>query len=215
MGLTTMHQVRWRWTLSNTDACDAQWQVTLEVAESLCRLTSTQAPATNALYAPCERSPISDHARYERVGRGAALDPITLPLLGPQGWSRPHLGRLRGEGQSCRGLVTLISAHICPWPYPSYAQLVTHDEGSCWVPNSIRPSHILSHWGRMDENHTAWTHYGALLSETGANPFVEHRLVGASNRFGSQKPISPHLHPQIRTFTPRSTSIRSGCPRDT
>ena len=109
----------------------------------------------------------------------------------------------------------LISAHICPCPYPSYAQLVTHDEGSCWVPNSIRPSHILSHWGRLDVNHTAWTHYGAVLGETGADPFAGHRLVNASNRLGSQKPISRAYASQIRTFTPRSSSIRSGCPRDT
>ena len=26
--------------------------------------------------------------------------------------------------------------------------LVTHDEGSCWVPSELRPSIILSHWGR-------------------------------------------------------------------
>ena len=27
-------------------------------------------------------------------------------------------------------------------------RLVTHDEGSCWVPAEIRNSIILSHWGR-------------------------------------------------------------------
>lgn len=27
--------------------------------------------------------------------------------------------------------------------------LVTHDEGSCWVPSELRPSIILSHWGRL------------------------------------------------------------------
>ena len=26
--------------------------------------------------------------------------------------------------------------------------LVSHDEGSCWVPSELRPSIILSHWGR-------------------------------------------------------------------
>ena len=26
--------------------------------------------------------------------------------------------------------------------------LVTHDEGSCWVPSELRSSIILSHWGR-------------------------------------------------------------------
>ena len=28
------------------------------------------------------------------------------------------------------------------------SRLVTHDEGSCWVPAEIRDSIILSHWGR-------------------------------------------------------------------
>ena len=27
-------------------------------------------------------------------------------------------------------------------------RLVTHDEGSCWVPAELRSSIILSHWGR-------------------------------------------------------------------
>ena len=26
--------------------------------------------------------------------------------------------------------------------------LASHDEGSCWVPSELRPSIILSHWGR-------------------------------------------------------------------
>ena len=37
--------------------------------------------------------------------------------------------------------------------------LTTHDEGSCWVPAAIRPSIILSHWGRKDANHTTGTGY--------------------------------------------------------
>ncbi|KAK9805384.1 hypothetical protein WJX73_009679 [Symbiochloris irregularis] len=37
--------------------------------------------------------------------------------------------------------------------------LVTHDEGSCWVPSEIRPSIILSHWGRKDLNHTSGSAY--------------------------------------------------------
>jgi hypothetical protein len=35
--------------------------------------------------------------------------------------------------------------------------LVTHDEASCYVPAAIRSSIILSHWGRMDDNHTSNT----------------------------------------------------------
>ena len=37
--------------------------------------------------------------------------------------------------------------------------LVTHDEASCWVPAAIRSSIILSHWGRMDANHSSDTGY--------------------------------------------------------
>ena len=33
--------------------------------------------------------------------------------------------------------------------------LVTFDEASCYVPAAIRASIILSHWGRMDANHTS------------------------------------------------------------
>ena len=40
------------------------------------------------------------------------------------------------------------------WPHWNRTQgrdhiwLVTHDEGSCWVPSELRASTILSHWGR-------------------------------------------------------------------
>jgi hypothetical protein len=36
--------------------------------------------------------------------------------------------------------------------------LVSHDEASCYVPSAIRPSIILTHWGRMDgPNHATTT----------------------------------------------------------
>ena len=35
-----------------------------------------------------------------------------------------------------------------PEKWPLLRRLVTHDEGSCWVPAEIRDSIILSHWGR-------------------------------------------------------------------
>lgn len=38
---------------------------------------------------------------------------------------------------------------------------MTHDEASCYVPTAIRPSIILSHWGRLDANHTSSTGYPA------------------------------------------------------
>ena len=39
--------------------------------------------------------------------------------------------------------------------------VVTHDEASCWVPAAIRPSIILSHWGRKDKEHESNTGYSA------------------------------------------------------
>ena len=33
------------------------------------------------------------------------------------------------------------------WTFP-------HDEGACWAPNSIVSSIWLTHWGRMDPDHT-------------------------------------------------------------
>lgn len=38
---------------------------------------------------------------------------------------------------------------------------LTHDEGSCLAPAAIKSSIILSHWGRMDANHTSGTAYGS------------------------------------------------------
>lgn len=38
-------------------------------------------------------------------------------------------------------------------------RLVAHDEGSCYVPTAIRPSIILSHWGRKDAQHNSSTGY--------------------------------------------------------
>eukprot|EP00798_Chlamydomonas_sp_ICE-L_P023547 gene23547-9071_t len=34
------------------------------------------------------------------------------------------------------------------WPF-------THDEGACWAPNDVVPSIWLTHWGRMDLDHTS------------------------------------------------------------
>ncbi|KAL4443960.1 hypothetical protein ABPG75_011697 [Micractinium tetrahymenae] len=37
--------------------------------------------------------------------------------------------------------------------------LVSHDEASCYVPAAIRPSIILSHWGRLDAGHASGSGY--------------------------------------------------------
>jgi hypothetical protein len=39
-------------------------------------------------------------------------------------------------------------------------QLITHDEGSCWLPAVLRPAILLTHWGRMDLGHISNTGYG-------------------------------------------------------
>ncbi|PNH08796.1 putative beta-1,4-xylosyltransferase IRX10 [Tetrabaena socialis] len=44
--------------------------------------------------------------------------------------------------------------------------LFTHDEGACWAPNVVKDSIWLTHWGRMDLNHTSntaftWDNYTA------------------------------------------------------
>ena len=65
--------------------------------------------------------------------------------------------------------VARLAAHCPPHPHAcrnrrggrDHIWLSVHDEGSCWVPAAIRPSIILSHWGRMDANHTSGTAYGA------------------------------------------------------
>ena len=41
--------------------------------------------------------------------------------------------------------------------------LVSHDEGSCWVPAELRPSIILSHWGRKVSRGCCCTHTTSLL----------------------------------------------------
>ncbi len=51
-------------------------------------------------------------------------------------------------------------------------RLVTHDEGSCWVPAELRSSIILSHWGRK----VCHSHYRAFTStmvESGNVTFSE------------------------------------------
>lgn len=42
-------------------------------------------------------------------------------------------------------------------------QLNVHDEGSCWVPKPMRNAIILSHWGRLDANHTSYASAGEWL----------------------------------------------------
>ncbi|EFN56537.1 hypothetical protein CHLNCDRAFT_51514 [Chlorella variabilis] len=55
-----------------------------------------------------------------------------------------------------------IKAHAPYWNRRGgwdHIWLVTFDEASCYVPAAIRASIILSHWGRMDANHTSGSGY--------------------------------------------------------
>ena len=75
--------------------------------------------------------------------------------------------------------------------------LTTHDEGSCWVPAAIRPSIILSHWGRMDTNHTTGTGYwegGAGWGWLGLAGRLSTTVAGggrANERFPAAHTASP------------------------
>jgi hypothetical protein len=59
----------------------------------------------------------------------------------------------------------IVQAHFPYWDRRGgrdHIWLVSHDEASCYVPSFIRPSIILSHWGRTDANHTTTTGYVRL-----------------------------------------------------
>ena len=54
-----------------------------------------------------------------------------------------------------------LSRLPCPPSLPLLLlQLMTHDEGSCWLPAVLRPAILLTHWGRMDLGHISNTGYG-------------------------------------------------------
>ncbi|KAK9909083.1 hypothetical protein WJX75_006916 [Coccomyxa subellipsoidea] len=49
--------------------------------------------------------------------------------------------------------------------------LISHDEASCWAPSEIRPSIILSHWGRKALEHQSYTAYpDDNYSDDGVHP---------------------------------------------
>ncbi|KAK9805381.1 hypothetical protein WJX73_008851 [Symbiochloris irregularis] len=75
---------------------------------------------------------------------------------GPGGPRVMHAARMMLEAKQW------LQTHLPYWNRrggKDHVWLVTHDEGSCWVPSEIRPSIILSHWGRKDLNHTSSSAY--------------------------------------------------------
>jgi hypothetical protein len=77
-------------------------------------------------------------------------------------WYGPPHNRVMGSTNMLLEAHHWIRSHFPWWDRRGgrdHIWLVTHDEASCWVPAAIRPSIILSHWGRMGVNHTAQTAY--------------------------------------------------------
>ena len=76
------------------------------------------APQGKHLFSTCQlvcRS-APHRARHGHAGRSAALDSVTLPLLGPQGRPRPHLGRIKrmydGHSWNPSSSATCISSFV-------------------------------------------------------------------------------------------------------
>ncbi|EFN59979.1 hypothetical protein CHLNCDRAFT_56485 [Chlorella variabilis] len=78
--------------------------------------------------------------------------------------------------------------------------LVTHDEGSCWVPAAIRPSIILSHWGRTDLNHSSLSgyHYMDSYSLDNHHAQASHVHCSLSRRVTFRSWGHSHASTQLR-----------------
>ncbi|KAK9805353.1 hypothetical protein WJX73_005210 [Symbiochloris irregularis] len=77
---------------------------------------------------------------------------------GPAGPRVMHTARMLLEAKQW------LQTHLPYWNRrggKDHVWLVTHDEGSCWVPSEVRPSIILSHWGRKDLEHQSNTAFSA------------------------------------------------------
>ena len=71
-----------------------------------------------------------------------------------------------------------------------------HDEGACWAPAEVYTnSVILTHWGRLDRNHTSGTSYG----QASALLFARWSSLGDDP---AAPPIPPVCAPARRPFTP-------------
>ncbi|PSC72923.1 exostosin-like glycosyltransferase [Micractinium conductrix] len=79
-------------------------------------------------------------------------------------WYNVAFNRAQGAANMLLEAYHWIRGHLPYWDRRGgrdHIWLVTHDEASCYVPAAIRPSIILSHWGRTDLNHTSDTGYPA------------------------------------------------------
>lgn len=177
-----------------------------------------------------------DHIWVRARWRGRAGHGITARLLpentrhGPLSQRMPlprgsHSGNCAWGGGRGRGggawPISSPSPLSRPRP-PTAAQMVTHDEGSCWVPKSIKNSTILSFWGRTEPNHVSVTGYRAwgcrvapLCSEQGRGA-AGGCLRGerAPRRCGARERDPPPTNPpQAPTTIPRTSCTRCTSPR--
>ena len=94
--------------------------------------------------------------------------------------------------------------------------LFTHDEGSCWAPESIVPSIWLTHWGRLGLEHTSNTAFGS------DNYNVDHRSKWAPEgwkqimgKHSCYDPVKDLVIPSFKTLHHYHQSPLSGkAPRD-
>ena len=151
-------------------------------------------------------------------------------LQGPPGRARPHLlgerwvvvcvgggGKALVAGVCCERLTRARERRDVPSPHAPVQ--ATHDEASCYVPAVVRPSIILSHWGRMDKNHTSGTgEHPRNQRSAAAPPRACIRPLRAALRadtpFYSLLPVPPPLlcllQPTMPTTTPTTMCTTSG-----
>ena len=119
-------------------------------------------PGPCALLAPPPHSlplPLRSARASRRVHdpRDTAVDPVTLPLVGPPHAPPPPLPsglRVPHAAYMIRETQQWIQSHFPWWDRrggKDHIWLFTHDEGACWVPNEVTPSIWITHWGRWAE----------------------------------------------------------------
>ncbi|KAI3427182.1 hypothetical protein D9Q98_007119 [Chlorella vulgaris] len=98
-----------------------------------------------------------------------------------------------------------LKAHLPYWNRRGgrdHIWLVTHDEASCYVPSAIRPSIILSHWGRKgDANHTSGSGYWEDVYSTEVkHPHWEpDGYLGLIAGHACHDPVKDLIIPQFKT----------------
>jgi hypothetical protein len=95
--------------------------------------------------------------------------------------------------------------------------LFSHDEGACWAPTDIAANSIvLTHWGRMDLEHTSNTAYSSdnytfdwshpQLQPDGWTKYIKVRLLALASSRWRRSPQSARLHQVTRLQGARGAS---------